>query len=59
MIKDKNCHGAKRIDESKLDLENKVKLIRLTVFYKHGHRNESEVTDYMTAIKTLTAFCDL
>lgn len=53
--------GAKKVDESKVKdlIENRVKLIRVKVYYKHGLPNEGEYSDYRSAIQALTAFTEL
>lgn len=57
--REKTCHGIKRVKEESFDLDNRVKLIRVKVYYKHGSPNECEATDFQSTIKALVAFCEL
>jgi hypothetical protein len=50
---------AKKIDETNLDLDNKIKLIKLKIFYKKGKPNEGEYTDLISAVKALIAFSEV
>ena len=57
MTKSKTCHGAKWVNESKVVIvENRVKLIRIKVYYRKDSPNEGKYTDYISAVEALTAF---